>query len=309
MAENNYRQEILLESGTNEIELMEFKIGKNVFGINVAKVTEIMMSAPVKAMPHSHPAIEGVYKPREVVLTVVNLPEYLNLVSSDTHVDRDLFIVTSFNKLNIAFRVNEVVGIDRVSWGAIQKPDKTIYGSHDGVATGLVEFDGRLITILDFEKIVAEIAPVTSIQISDIESLGERDLSEIPLVVAEDSILLSKLISDSLEKAGFNNVTKFDNGKACWDYLEMLENDENITEKVACVVTDIEMPAMDGHHLTKKIKEHPVLKAIPVIIFSSLITKEMYRKGVEIGADEQLSKPEIAGLVTAIDKVIQKNMK
>ncbi len=307
MADNNYRQEILLESGTNEIELMEFKIGKNVFGINVAKVTEIMMSAPVKAMPHSHPAIEGVYKPREVVLTVVNLPEYLNLSCSDSQSGRDLFIVTSFNKLNIAFRVHEVVGIDRVSWSAIQKPDKTIYGSHDGVATGLVEFDGRLITILDFEKIVAEIAPVTSIQVSDIDALGERNLSNIPLVVAEDSILLSKLISDSLEKAGFNNIKKFDNGKSCWDFLESLADSEDINNQVSCVITDIEMPAMDGHHLTKKIKDHQVLKSIPVIIFSSLITDEMYRKGVEIGADEQLSKPEIAGLVNAIDKVIQKS--
>ncbi len=301
------KQNILLESGTNEIELMEFTIGKNVFGINVAKVTEIMMAAPVKVMPHSHPAIEGVYKPRELVLTVLNLPEYLGLADHGVTNERDLFIVTNFNKLHIAFRVNEVVGIDRVSWGSIQKPDKTIYGQDDGVATGLVEFEGRLITILDFEKIVADIAPNTSIQVSDIDTLGTRELNELPLVVAEDSILLSKMISDSLNKAGFRNITKFDNGKSCWDYLEGLSGEENINELVACVITDIEMPAMDGHRLTKSIKTHPTLNKLPVIIFSSLITEEMYRKGLEIGADEQLSKPEIAGLVNAIDKVINKN--
>ncbi len=300
------KQSILLESGTNEIELMEFTIGKNVFGINVAKVTEIMMAAPVKVMPHSHPAIEGVYNPREIVLTVLNLPMYLGLADQGATNDRDLFIVTNFNKLHIAFRVNEVVGIDRVSWSAIQKPDKTIYGQHDGVATGLVEFEGRLITILDFEKIVADIAPNTSIQVSDIDSLGERELNDLPLIVAEDSILLSKMISDSLNKAGFRNITKFDNGKSCWDYLESISGEENIHDLVACVITDIEMPAMDGHRLTKSIKTHPTLNKLPVIIFSSLITDEMYKKGLEIGADEQLSKPEISGLVNAIDRVTNK---
>ncbi len=306
MAEMELRHNILLESGTNEIELIEFRIGNNVFGINVAKVTKIMRAASVKPMPHSHPAIEGVYKPREIVLTVLNLPSYLGLGDSDTSNERDLFIVTSFNKLHIAFRVHEVVGIDRVSWSAIQKPDKTIYGHQDGVATGLVDYEGRLITILDFEKIVADIAPNTSIMSSDIDALGIRELSDIPLVIAEDSILLSKIINESLSKAGFTNITKFDNGKSCWEYLETLADSENLLDEVACVITDIEMPAMDGHRLTKNIKDHPALRKIPVIIFSSLITDEMYRKGLEIGADEQLSKPEIAGLVNAIDKVINK---
>ncbi len=306
MAEIEYKHNILLESGTNEIELIEFRIGDNVFGINVAKVTKIMRAAPVKPMPHSHPAIEGVYKPREVVLTVLNLPAYLGFADVGTVNERDLFIVTSFNKLHIAFRVHEVVGIDRVSWGAIQKPDKTIYGNTDGVATGLVDYEGRLITILDFEKIVAEIAPNTSIMISDIDELGTREMTNLPLVVAEDSILLSKIISESLNKAGFTNITKFDNGKSCWEYLESLAESDDLLSTVSCVITDIEMPAMDGHRLTKNIKDHPVLNKIPVIIFSSLITDEMYRKGLEVGADEQLSKPEIAGLVNAIDKAINK---
>ncbi len=307
MAEMELKHNILLESGTNEIELIEFRIGNNVFGINVAKVTKIMRAAPVKAMPHSHPAIEGVYKPREIVLTVLNLPAYLGLAdTNDASNERDLFIVTSFNKLNIAFRVHEVVGIDRVSWSAIQKPDKAIYGHQDGVATGLVDFEGRLITILDFEKIVADIAPNTSINVADIDTLGDRELTHLPIVVAEDSILLSKIISDSLSKAGFTNVTKFDNGKSCWEYIESLVDSPDLLSEVACVITDIEMPAMDGHRLTKNIKDHSVLNKIPVIIFSSLITEEMYRKGLEIGADEQLSKPEIAGLVTAIDKVIKR---
>ena len=110
---------ILLESGTNEIEVMEFTINDNLYGINVAKVKEILMSAPVKPMPHAHPAVEGIFKPRDVVLTVVDLPQYLLGVPGEKGL-KDLFIITNFNKTNTAFRVHTVVGISRISWQDIQ---------------------------------------------------------------------------------------------------------------------------------------------------------------------------------------------
>ena len=150
--ENDHKVGILLESGTNEMEIMEFTIAGETFGINVAKVREIMMPDEVKHMPHAHPTVEGVFKPRDTVITVINLPLYLNLPSS-LEEERNLFIVTYFNKMDVAFRVHSVEGIHRISWEDIQKPDKTIYGGDDGVATGIAKYDDRLITILDFEKI------------------------------------------------------------------------------------------------------------------------------------------------------------
>ena len=129
---------ILLESGTNEIEVMEFTIDGSLYGINVAKVKEILVSAPVKPMPHAHAAVEGIFKPRDVVITVVDLPKYLLGVSEEKG-PKDLFIVTNFNKMNIAFRVHTVVGISRISWKDIQKPDKTISGGREGVATGIAQ--------------------------------------------------------------------------------------------------------------------------------------------------------------------------
>ena len=128
---------ILLESGTNEIEIMEFTIDNNLYGINVAKVREIIMSAPVKPMPHAHPAVEGIFKPRDIVITVVDLPRYLGVEKEKT--TKDLFIVTNFNKMYIAFRVHTVVGISRISWTDIQKPDKTVSGGSEGVATGIAQ--------------------------------------------------------------------------------------------------------------------------------------------------------------------------
>lgn len=303
MAEKD-KNEILLESGTNEIEVMKFTIDGNLYGINVAKVMEIMMSAPVKTMPHTHPSVEGIFKPRDVVLTVVNLPRYLGHEMPAQ--ERDIFIITNFNKMHIAFRVNTVVGISRISWADIQKPDKTINGGEEGVSTGIAQCNGELVTILDFEKIVAEIAPETSIQISEIEKMGPRDRDQRPILVAEDSILLSKMIQESLLKAGYSNLTMFPNGLEMWEYLCKLKSEGTVNENAALIITDIEMPQMDGHRLTKLVKDDPELKNIPLIIFSSLISDEMRIKGKQLGADEQMSKPEIGHLVSVMDHLLNR---
>ncbi len=116
------------------------------------------MSAPVKHMPHAHPAVEGIFKPRDIVITVIDLPKYLTGQECEKG-PKDLFIVTNFNKMFVAFRVHTVVGISRISWQDIQKPDNTISGGKDGVTTGIAQCGDDLVSILDFEKIVAEIAP------------------------------------------------------------------------------------------------------------------------------------------------------
>lgn len=299
------KEGILLESGTNEIEIMKFTIQGEFYGINVAKVKEIMMSERVKAMPHAHPAVEGIFKPRDILITVIDLGFYLTNENLE-HKPRDLFIVTNFNKMTVAFRVQSIEGISRISWKDIQKPDKTLSHGDEGVATGIAQCAGELVTILDFEKIVAEIAPETTIQMSEVEQLGDRPLCDKPLVIAEDSILLQKMIDDSLERAGFMNVTNFSNGQEAWDYLNSIRNDPELYEKVNLVITDIEMPEMDGHRLTKLIKDDPNLKRLPVVIFSSLIDDQMRAKGEALGADEQLTKPEIGHLVHVIDRLLER---
>jgi two-component system chemotaxis response regulator CheV len=299
------KEGILLESGTNEIEIMKFTIQGEFYGINVAKVKEIMMAERVKAMPHAHPAVEGIFKPRDILITVIDLGYYLTNESLE-HGSRDLFIVTNFNKMTVAFRVQSIEGISRISWKDIQKPDKTLTHGDEGVATGIAQCEGELVTILDFEKIVAEIAPETTIQMSEVEQMGDRPLCDRPLVIAEDSILLQKMIDDSLERAGFVNVKNFSNGQEAWDYLSSIRNDEDLYEKVNLVITDIEMPEMDGHRLTKLVKDDARLKKLPVVIFSSLINEQMRIKGEELGADEQLTKPEIGHLVHVIDRLLER---
>ena len=299
------KQGILLESGTNEIEVMKFTIGGNLFGINVAKVLEIMISAPVKHMPHAHPAVEGIFKPRDKVITVVDLPTYLGAESPKN--EKDIFIITNFNKMCIAFRVHTVDRISRISWTDIQKPDKTVSGGAESVATGIAQCDGELVTILDFERIVAEIAPETSIQVSEVENLGPRDRNEKPIWVAEDSILLSRMIGDSLRKANYVNLHMFSDGRELWEALNELPETGDLSRQAALIITDIEMPQMDGHRLTKLVKDSPRFKSIPLIIFSSLISEEMRIKGRQLGADEQLTKPEIGHLVDVMDHLLEKS--
>jgi len=298
------KTEILLESGTNELEILEFTIADRHFGINVAKVVEIMAVKPVTPMPNANPFVEGVFKPRDSIITVINLAAYLGLPPAEDG-RRDILIITTFNKVNTAFHVHNVVSIHRISWQNIEKPDPSIYGGADGLATGIARVDERLVTIIDFEKILADISPQAGIQMSDIDKLGHRERSMKPILVVEDSPMLECMILDSLKQSGYVNVACSANGKEAWDKLmEIKKSGQPIAEQVACVITDIEMPQMDGHHLIKLIRNDTALSALPIIIFSSLIDEEMYQKGEALGATAQITKPEIGRLVTLIDQCI-----
>ena len=295
---------ILLESGTNDLEIMEFTVGGELFGIKIAKIREIMRALETKRMPNSNSFVEGIFKQRGEVITVIDLAKCLNIERTENK-SHDIFILTHFNKLNFAFRVESVVGIDRVSWEDIKKPDKVIYSGEDSVATAIAEYKDRLITILDFEKIIADISPETSITLDRLDELGDRVESQKKILVSEDSKMLSNLIIGFLHKSGYKNTVKFNNGKEAWNYLtEAKESGLPISNYVSCIVSDIEMPLMDGHRLTKLIKTDDELKHIPVILFSSLISDELRIKGQEVGADEQITKPEIVELVNIIDRLI-----
>ena len=301
-------KDILLESGTNELEIMEFTIDNKSFGINVAKIKEIIQYTSVNPMPNSHPCVEGVFKPRDIVITVVDLPTYMGYPRKEIS-DRDILIITNFNKSITAFHVHTIEGIHRISWEDIEKPDMTIYGGEDGLATGIAKVDGKLIMIIDFEKILVDISPAAGIQMSEVSPLSDRPKVSKPIMIAEDSALLKKMILDSLSTAGYTNVIAMSNGKEAWDKLQELRNDNSLPlyDKVCCIITDIEMPKMDGHRLTKLIRDDPVLKVLPIIIFSSLIDEEMRLKGTSLGASAQVSKPEIGKLVGLIDSLTTMN--
>ena len=293
---------ILLENGTNELEVLEFELDGNAYGINVAKIKEIIPYSPVTPVPNSHPSIEGIFMPRDTMITAIDLK---NCLQRGVSTPGGLFIITNFNKLDIAFHVDNVKGITRVSWQDIIKPGATVSSADESVSTGIVKIDGKLVIILDFEKIVTDINPETGLKTSEILELGERTRSNVGILIAEDSVLLNKLIVDSLKKAGYENLIHTQNGQEAYDIICECKEKGTLNEHIQCIITDIEMPLMDGHRLTKLVKSDPVTEHIPIVIFSSLVNDEMRKKGAALGADAQLSKPEIGNLVKIVDSLVR----
>ncbi len=292
---------ILLENGTNELEVLEFRIGNRHYGINVAKVREIITYQEVTPVPHAHPSIEGIFMPRGVMITAIDLRNCLQMGESRPG---GLFIITNFNSLDLAFHVDAVLGIHRVSWADIMKPSATAVNIEDGVSTGIIKKDDKLIIILDFEKIVSDINPEIGLKMTDVQAFNGRARIDVPILIAEDSALLNKLIVQSLETAGYTNLTHTENGQQAWDLINEWKQAGTLDKHVQCVITDIEMPQMDGHRLTKLIKEDEQLKKLIVVIFSSMINEDLRRKGEQLGADAQLTKPEIGSLVSAVDGLL-----
>lgn len=293
---------ILLENGTNDLEILEFVVDGNSYGINVAKIKEIIRYLEPTPIPNAHPSIEGVFMPRDTMITAIDLKNCLQRGQSEPG---GLFIVTNFNKLDIAFHVEEVLGIHRLTWKDINRPSATGNNIDGGVSSGVVKVREKLIVILDFEKIVTDISPETGLKVSEIEALGPRERSDVPILIAEDSPLLNKLIVDSLRMAGYERIIHTTNGQEAYDTVMGFCAKGALSENVKCIITDIEMPEMDGHRLTYLLKSDDRTKDIPIVIFSSLVNDEMKRKGEALGANAQLSKPEIANLVQIIDELVK----
>lgn len=294
---------ILLESGTNELEIVEFEVANNKFGINVIKVKEIIQPIPVTFIPHVHPHVEGIIQLRGEVLPVVDMLKVLGIPTENRN-PQQKYIVAEFNKQRVVFHVDNVTQIHRISWDQIEKPSDMYQGGSSQVI-GVIKSQDEMILLLDFERIMVDINPESSISVDAVKKLGKRERTEKKVIIAEDSPLLRKLLFDTMIEAGYVNTEFFENGRDAYEYLEALAKaDKQIEKHVQLVITDIEMPQMDGHHLTKKIKSHPDLQKLPVIIFSSLITDDLRHKGEQVGAEEQISKPEIAELILRMDKLI-----
>ncbi len=294
---------ILLESGTNELEIVEFQMGENRYGINVIKVKEIILPTPITVIPHAHPSIEGIIQLRGSVLPVIDMEKVMGLPETIGK-NEGKYIVAAFNKQEVVFHVHEVTQIHRVSWNQIEKP-ADLYSGDSSQVIGVIKRENDMLLLLDFEKIVVDINPDSGIQVEQVRKLGVRERSNKKILVAEDSPLLRKLLSDTLTEAGYGNIEFFENGKDALGYLESLTVDgKKVSDEIQLVITDIEMPQMDGHHFTKRIRANNELAMLPVIIFSSLITDELKHKGISVGANDQVSKPEIAELVLKMDKHI-----
>lgn len=302
MAEDN--QGILLESGTNEFEFVEFRIGDTNYGINVAKVREVIhnQAFSVTPMPQVHPYVRGLFTLRGRSMPLVNLPDCLNTIGSENPTN---IIVTEINNFYAGFLVDSVSRIHRISWRDMEPVPEVGYQAR---VLGIIRLNGRMILMIDFESIIAEINPEIGTKLSSFEKADyatKLKRSKEHIVIADDSPLLRSLISTTLKESGYHDVKEFTNGRDAWEYLQKLaKRDAPLEELVRAVVTDIEMPQMDGHRLLKLIRGDSRLKELPVVLFSSLINEEMRVKGDSLGANGQLSKLEIGNLTGLLDSMI-----
>lgn len=291
---------ILLQSGTNELEIVTFTVGENLFCINVLKVKEIIHPLEVTPVPDSNPAIEGVSQVRGEIMPVVNLARVMKLPEIEP--ENTKFIITELNQMKIVFRVDEVHRIQRISWEQIEEPEKLSIGLEE-LAVGIVKLDGNLVLLLDYEKIIYEISGNADFAVTGEDRMARKvNREEKTIFIAEDSQMLRQLLEDTLHEAGYTNLQFFANGREAQEHIFKLlkEQKEQTFENVNLLITDIEMPQMDGHHLTKVIKEDEIGRELPVVIFSSLITEDLEHKGAGVGADAQVSKPNIHQLINIL---------
>lgn len=292
-----------MDSGTNELEIVKFEVGVNTFGINVMKVREIIQPVEVTSVPQSHKDVEGMIKLRGEILPVISLYSFFGVDAEGAKDDK--YIVTEFNKRKIVFHVGSVSQIHRVSWEAIEKPTSLNQGMERHL-TGIIKLEDTMIFLPDYEKIIYDIESASGVETYHVhqEGFDERRAGK-KLIIVEDSPLLMRLLTDELTEAGYSEIVTFENGKEAYDYVvELTDNGESLSDHIDMIISDIEMPKMDGHRLTKLLKDNPQSSDVPIMIFSSLITDDLRHRGEVVGADEQISKPEISELIKKVDTYV-----
>jgi len=306
---------ILLEAGTNELEIVEFfldealpdgTVYRGYYGVNVAKVLEIIRMPKVTTLPEvQHFSVKGAFNLRSHIIPLVDLSIWLEKVPTEEESAK--VIVTEFNEINTAFIVSGVNRIHRISWEQVEPPNKYVALLTENTITGVVRIEERIIFLLDLEKIVADLNPALALQLDETFTRGEGMKNRA--IIVDDSGLIREMLKDLMQKANFS-VEAYNNGRDAWERLldikrKSIEEERPIPDYVQIVVSDIEMPSMDGHNLCKRIKDDEVLKVLPVILFSSLITDRLRHKGDAVGADDQIAKPEVTQLANRAYDLIE----
>lgn len=293
------QQEILLESGTNEVEILVFQVGAYRVGINVAKVREILVAPKITELPKAHPSVLGCFRLRDVVVPCVSLHRHLKQEPAEGHCQTA--ILTEFNHSQTAFLVDQVERIHKVSWQQVQ-PLPSLVLRRQSPVTAVTQLDGRLVIMLDFETISAQIARE--------KAGGEavpnpRGVSrqQVRVLVADDSATIRHAVEAILRRSGYESITTFNHGGEAWDWIsDRVAQGQTARDFADILISDVEMPVMDGFHLTKRVKEHPQLQELPVVLYSSILTPDNEKKGAYVKADAQITKPELGKVVELADR-------
>jgi two-component system chemotaxis response regulator CheV len=304
------RGDILLESGTNEVEIAEFVLAGQKFGINVAKIREFipLKGLTISHLPQTPASLDGVFLLRGRSIPLINLSRHLGLNDQDVEGEK-VVVVVEFNNLVSAYVADAINQIHRVSWDEF-KPLSYGIGLNSSAVTGSINRNDCEILVLDMEHIVGELFPNTIVNYDQkrfAEAPKPSHREDLSIYFAEDSAIIRNQVSAILRSVGFQNLSVFENGELAFNALkEAADSQESAQNAPNILVTDIEMPRMDGLSLCRRTKQDLKLE-IPVIMFSSLINEQMAAKCRQVGADAYIAKPETERLISLIDELTLKS--
>lgn len=296
-------KDILLESGTNEMEVLVFRVGGLTFGINVAKVREVLPTPKLTSLPRAHASIKGVFQLRNRVISCLSLIDHLSLERQPG--GEQCVILTEINHQQTAFLVDAVERIHRMNWKNVLGVPSVIGPKHASI-TSVVLIENRMVSMLDFERVLSQVN--THITSHDpVPNPLNIPRGDIRLFLADDSPTIREAVTQTLQDSGYVQVTAFENGQAAWDAIsEAFSQRQQIADVADLLISDVEMPHMDGFHLCKRIKEHDTLRQLPVLLYSSIVTPDNHKKGLAVKADAQVAKPDLSKVVELVDELIGK---
>jgi two-component system chemotaxis response regulator CheV len=299
-------------AGTNKLEILLFTLGRDTasgrnetFGINVFKVREVMRAPAITRAPDMPPAVEGMVSLRGTLVPVVDLAKYAGL---ETEAVGKVMIVTEYNGRTQGFLAEAVDTILRIDWSAMRVPPEMLTQKTGGLVTAVTELpDGRLVMMMDVERVLADTTedPHAELLYRDILPLGVPDRT---VLFADDSPIARKQITGTLEAMQVRHIAAH-NGRQAWDELERVAGlaasaGKPITDYVQLVLTDVEMPEMDGYMLARMIKSDQRFSGIPVIMHSSLSGKSNQKIGQSVGVDEYICKFEPQRLAVTLSRLL-----
>ena len=313
---------ILLESGTDELEVLEFTLRGNIFGVNVLKIQSIEQfeRSKLTTIPFATPANPGVFRFRDRSIPMIDLSEELGIqadVAEKSASDAGqgkrgaVVLVTQFNSMMIAFLVDAATRIHRVRWSDIS-PMSEIFDQGGFCAfTGSVNIEDHETLIVDMERICEKYFPAQGLlDLSHEEFLHslQHERPNVKIMLAEDSKTVRRVICNVLARGNYTNVTTFDNGKLAYDALvDLIETaraaGDPLSKFVDIIITDIEMPQMDGLTLCHHIKFRHNQTDLPVVLYSSLRRDQMLNKCKDVKADAYIPKPDCVRLVKMVDSI------
>lgn len=301
------QSDILLDAGTNELEVLVFKLAGGLFGVNVAKVREVIRFTEPTESPMRHESAMGMINLRGQVVPMIDLKKHLDLGEVDRDDPANRVIITEFNGIRSGYVVDGVDQIHRIRWSDVQEaPDvHSIDSSDHGLpavssCTGVLEIGEQLVLMLDFESVADAILLSDKLHLDHVDNPDDVDRASMRVILAEDSPFMRDLMQRVLINSGYTKLEVFSNGADAWDAIERSPE----TGQIDAVISDIEMPKMDGLHLCKRVRESndAAIKDLPVVLFSSLISDDNRKKGKQVGASVQVAKPELADVVHLVDK-------